>query len=155
LAELVARASWRIRRGAARHLEPVGMTYAQARVLQVVAAAPEPLRMADLAERLDVVPRSATSMADPLEAARVVRRQPAPIDRRSVRLVLTDVGRDLVERLHATRDAQAEELFARLSAPERRELARLLEVVLDESPAPVAAPAPTTAPVPARGGATR
>lgn len=36
----------------------MGIIYAQARVLRTVAAAPEPLRMADLAERLDVVPRS-------------------------------------------------------------------------------------------------
>lgn len=60
----------RLHRAQRRHLEPVGVTPAQARMLRTVAhilkSGPAP-RMADLAERLDVVPRAVTSLTDALE----------------------------------------------------------------------------------------
>ena len=132
LTELVTRASWRLRRGTAKELEPIGITYAQARALRIVADAPEPPRMADLADRLDVVPRSATSMIDALESAGLVERQPDATDRRSIRLTVTAAGTGLLERMRALRVAKAEELFGKLSAAEQDELARMLERVLDE-----------------------
>lgn len=130
LTELVTRVSWRLRRGTAKSLGPVGITYAQARVLRIVAGAQEPLRMADLAERLDVVPRSATSMIDALETAGLVDRRPDPTDRRSIRLTATAAGRELLDSMQALRVAKAEELFGKLSAREQRELAHLLESAL-------------------------
>jgi len=132
LTELVTRASWRVRRGTAKELEPFGITYAQARVLRTVAGAPASLRMADLADQLDVVPRSATSMIDALESAGLVERQPDTSDRRSVRLTVTEAGRDLIARIDALRVAKGEEMFARLSPNEQQELARMLERVLEE-----------------------
>ena len=134
LTELVTRASWRVRRGTAKELEPIGITDAQARVLRIVASAPEPLRMADLADQLDVVPRSATSMIDVLESAGLVDRRPDASDRRSIRLTVTKDGRGLLDRMHALRVAKGEELFGKLTAAEQQELARMLERVLDEEP---------------------
>jgi DNA-binding MarR family transcriptional regulator len=134
LTELVTRTSWRVRRGAAKELEPIGITYAQARALRLVAGAPEPLRMADLADRLDVVPRSATSMIDALEAAGLVERHPDAVDRRSIRLTVSRAGSDLLDRMQAVRIAKAEELFGRLPADQQQELARMLERVLDDEP---------------------
>lgn len=132
LTELITRASWRLRRGTAKELEPIGITYAQARALRTVADAVEPLRMADLADRLDVVPRSATSMIDALESAGLVARQSDPSDRRSIRLTVTAAGRALLDRMRALRVAKAEELFGALTAAEQHELARMLERVLDD-----------------------
>jgi DNA-binding MarR family transcriptional regulator len=132
LTDLVTRASWRLRRGSAKELEPFGITFAQARMLRTVASAPEPLRMADLAIALDVVPRSATSMVDALEAAGMVVRRPDPKDRRSVRVAATVRGRSLVDRMRARRLAKADELFGNLGAGEQRDLVRLLATVLDE-----------------------
>jgi DNA-binding MarR family transcriptional regulator len=132
LTELITRASWRLRRGTAKELEPIGITYAQARALRTVADAVEPLRMADLADRLDVVPRSATSMIDALESAGLVARQSDPSDRRSIRLTVTAAGRALLDRMRALRVAKAEELFGALNAAEQHELARMLERVLDD-----------------------
>ena len=133
LTELVTRASWRLRRGTAKELEPIGITYAQARVLRIVAEAPEPLRMADLADQLDVVPRSATSMIDALESAGLVGRQPDASDRRSIRLAVTAAGIALLDRMRALRVAKGEELFGKLTEVEQQELARMLERVLDET----------------------
>jgi DNA-binding MarR family transcriptional regulator len=128
LADLLTFASRRLRRGTADLLAPLGLTVSQARVLRIVADGP-PLRMAELADRLDVVPRSATSMVDALEAAGFVARDNDPADRRSVRVRLTARGRRLVEQLHAARHHGAEELFAALGPRDRSELTRLLGVV--------------------------
>ena len=81
LAELLTHTSRRLRRGSIVQLAPLGLTYAQARVLRLVAAHGRPLRMADLAAQLDVVPRSVTTMVDALEAAGLVA--PSPRSRRS------------------------------------------------------------------------
>jgi len=126
LAELIVRASWRLRRGAAKELAPLGVTFGQARVMRVLAGAPSPMRMADLAAQLEIVPRSVTTMIDGLEAAGLVVRDPDPHDRRCLFVTPTSAGRAVLERLHRARRATAEELFAPLSADERIELARLL-----------------------------
>jgi len=126
LAELIVRASWRLRRGAAKELAPLGVTFGQARVMRVLAGAPSPMRMADLAAQLEIVPRSVTTMIDGLEAAGLVVRDPDPHDRRCLFVTPTSAGRAVLERLHRARRATAEELFAPLSADERVELARLL-----------------------------
>jgi DNA-binding MarR family transcriptional regulator len=131
LADLLTAASRRLRRGTAGLLAPLGLTVSQARVLRAVAAGPS-LRMAELAERLDVVPRSATSMVDALEAARLVARDHDPDDRRSVRVHLTPRGRRLLEQLDAARRHGAEELFGALGPRDRAELRRLLGVVCDD-----------------------
>jgi len=129
LAELLSSASRRLRRGSMAQLEPLGLTWAQARVLRVVAEAEHPLRMADIATRLEVVPRSVTSMVDALEVAGLVRRDADADDRRSVRVALTTRGRGLLERMHEARRQSAEDLFAPLSAPDRVALHRLLGAV--------------------------
>jgi DNA-binding MarR family transcriptional regulator len=130
--DLLTRASWRLRRGSAKELEPFGITFAQARALRTVASAPSPLRMAELAAALDVVPRSATTMVDALEAAGMAIRRPDADDRRSVRVAATTRGRALVDRMRARRLARADELFANLDPAEQRDLGRLLAALLGE-----------------------
>jgi DNA-binding MarR family transcriptional regulator len=131
LAELLAGASRRLRRGTMAQLTPLGLTFAQARVLRVVAGSTSPLRMAELAARLEVVPRSATSMVDSLEAEGLATRVQDPNDRRSVLVTPTTAGRHLLERLDAARRVTAEEVFAPLSASERDDLRRLLGVLCE------------------------
>jgi DNA-binding MarR family transcriptional regulator len=134
LAELLACTSWRLRRAARSELEPLGLTFGQARALRLLARADEPVRMGELAARLEVVPRSATSMVDALEAAGLVSRQADPLDRRSVRVGLTTLGDDLLARLGRARRASAEALFARLDAAQRERLLELLIVLNERGP---------------------
>ena len=124
LADLVAQTARRIRRGSTEHLAPLGITGAQARVLRIVAGGP--IRMADIAARLEVVPRSVTSMVDGLEEAGLVRRRPDRDDRRSVLVEPTAGGRRLLARLHDARRATAEQVFGSLDDGQRAELGRLL-----------------------------
>jgi DNA-binding MarR family transcriptional regulator len=114
LSELLFRSSWRLRRGAIKELAPLGVTFGQARVLRVLAD-DEPMRMADLAASLEIVPRSVTSMIDSLVVAGLVNRDIDPQDRRSVLVASTAAGRAVLDRVNRARRATAEELFGRLS----------------------------------------
>ena len=129
LAELLTHTARRLRRGSIVQLAPLGLTYAQARVLRLVAAGREPLRMADLAAQLDVVPRSVTTMVDALETAGLVARHADPGDRRSVLVALSEHGRLLLDRLEVARRDSAEEVFGGLDATQRHQLLEVLEVL--------------------------
>ncbi len=135
LAELLACTAWRLRRGARKELEPLGLTFGQARALRLLARAAEPVRIGALAARLEVVPRSATTMVDALEAAGLVSRQADPADRRSVLVGLTAAGDELLARLGHARRASAEALFARLDAAQREQLLELLSTLNERAPA--------------------
>src|SRR5204863_10031132 len=52
--------------------------------------------MGELAEMLDITPRTVTGLVDNLERDRLVRRVADPADRRSVYAEITDQGRDRV-----------------------------------------------------------
>ena len=126
LAELLTRASWRLRRNERKELAPFGLTFAQARALRILSAVPDPLRIGDLANKLEIVPRSATTMVDGLEEAGFVTREIDRDDRRSILVAPTPKGQELIARLAEQRRAGAEALFAPLSAEEKSELLRLL-----------------------------
>ncbi len=124
IAELLRATNRQVRRLAERELGPLGVTPAQLTALRVLSEGPR--RVGDVATRLGIVPRSATSVIDELEAAGLVRRQPDPTDRRAVLVSLTDRGADVLESYRARRRAGVAELLGRLSAAEQRELIRLL-----------------------------
>jgi DNA-binding MarR family transcriptional regulator len=126
LSEALTKASWRLRRSGKRELSALGLTFGQARALRLVVRAPEPLRIGDLAARLEVVPRSATTTVDALEGAGLVARRADPLDRRSVLLEATPEGLALIERMNLQRRESAVAMFGRLDSTERGELLRLL-----------------------------
>ncbi|MFF7850431.1 MarR family winged helix-turn-helix transcriptional regulator [Streptomyces sp. NPDC007910] len=134
LAEQLLRLTRRLHRIQKRHLEPVGITPAQSRLLRTVAAFGEPPRMADLAARLEVVPRAVTSLVDGLEAAGRVRRAPDPDNRRVIRIELTDAGRATLRELRSARRAAAEDILAPLTAEQREVLGGLLTALVDPGP---------------------
>jgi DNA-binding MarR family transcriptional regulator len=130
LAELFSRVARRLRRAAKQELSPLALTWAQARVLRLVYESPDALRMADIACRLEIVARSATTMVDALASAELVTRAGDPVDRRSVLVRLTPAGRTLVEHLDEARRCAADELFGRLDNAEQERLLRLLQTLL-------------------------
>ncbi|MEV7616292.1 MarR family transcriptional regulator [Streptomyces sp. NPDC089799] len=133
LAEQLLRLTRRLHRIQKRHLEPVGITPAQGRLLRVVAHYPAdaPPRMADIAARLEVVPRQVTTLVDGLENADCVRRVPDPANRRVTRIELTDTGRATLRRLRNARTDAAEEILAPLTAEQREVLGGLLNALAD------------------------
>ncbi|MCM1947304.1 MULTISPECIES: MarR family winged helix-turn-helix transcriptional regulator [Streptomyces] len=135
LAEQLLRLTRRLHRIQKRHLEPVGITPAQSRLLRLVAHFGDaPPRMADLAARLEVVPRAVTSLVDGLEAAGRVRRVPDPSNRRVVRIELTDEGRATLRELRSARRAAAEDILAPLTVEQREVLGGLLTALAGPVP---------------------
>ncbi|MER7050348.1 MarR family winged helix-turn-helix transcriptional regulator [Streptomyces jumonjinensis] len=138
LAERLLRLSRRLHRSLQRqlHSADIAITPAQSRLLRVLAQYEAPPRMADLAARLEVVPRAVTSLVDALEADGRVRRAPDPDSRRAIRIELTDAGRAALRALRTARRAAAEDILAPL-APEQREMfGELLSALVDEAPPP-------------------
>ncbi|WP_406728753.1 MarR family transcriptional regulator [Streptomyces sp. GD-15H] len=139
LAEQLLRLTRRVHRIQKRHLvrRELGITPAQSRLLRTLAHYASPPRMADLAERLEVVPRAVTTLVDGLEASGKVRRVPDPANRRVIRIELTDDGHTALRELHTARRAAAEEILAPLADEQREALGGLLDTLIDGT---VAAP---------------
>lgn len=135
LAEQLLRLTRRLNRAQKRYLDPVGITPAQSRLLRSVAHCEAPPRMADLAERLEVVPRAVTTLVDALEANGAVRRVPDPANRRVIRIELTDRGRETLRALREARRAAVEEILSPLTAEQREVLGGLLGELM-QGPAP-------------------
>jgi DNA-binding MarR family transcriptional regulator len=129
------RAFRRLRKGSAKELAPFGLTFSQSRALRVLAHEDGPMRVGELATRLEIVPRSATAMADILEEAGLAVREADPSDRRSVLVALTPEGRALHSRMREARRASAAALFGRLDAAQLSQLLDLLET-LNEAETP-------------------
>ncbi|WP_416985159.1 MarR family winged helix-turn-helix transcriptional regulator [Streptomyces sp. T028] len=136
LAEQLLRFTRRVHRIQKRHIEQrgLGVTPAQSRLLRTLACYSSPPRMADLAERLEVVPRAVTTLVDGLEAGGKVRRVPDPTNRRVIRIELTDDGREALRKLRAARRSAAEEILAPLSGGQREVLGGLLDTLVDGVP---------------------
>lgn len=132
LAEQLLRFTRRVHRIQKRHLleRDLGVTPAQSRLLRILAHYDSPPRMADLAERLEVVPRAVTTLVDGLEASGKVRRVPDPTNRRVIRIELTDEGRGALRELHGARRSAAEEILAPLTDEQRDVLGELLDTLI-------------------------
>jgi MarR family transcriptional regulator, organic hydroperoxide resistance regulator len=87
----------------------------------------ERLATCGLALAAGVSAPTATRMLSGLEREGLVARVPCTADRRVVHVGLTDEGRARVLAKRARGEARRAEIFASLSAGERREAARLLE----------------------------
>ena len=133
LAEQLLRLTRRVHRIQKRHLEQrdLGITPAQSRLLRTLAHYGSPPRMADLAERLEVVPRAVTTLVDGLEANGKVRRVPDPTNRRVIRIELTEDGRDALRELRGARRSAAEEILAPLTDEQRAVFGTLLNTLVD------------------------
>ncbi|MEU2065112.1 MarR family transcriptional regulator [Streptomyces sp. NPDC013455] len=133
LAEQLLRLTRRVHRIQKRHLEEreLGITPAQSRLLRTLAHYASPPRMADLAERLEVVPRAVTTLVDGLETSGRVRRVADPANRRVTRIELTDEGRATLRELRGARRSAAEEILAPLTEKEREVLGVLLDSLID------------------------
>jgi DNA-binding MarR family transcriptional regulator len=131
LGELVMRLARTQRRRWREVLSPWDLSPHQARALRVVCTR-EGTRLSDLAEALHIAPRSATEVADALEARGLVTRSPDPTDRRAVVLTPTDAGRRVQGEVAAARAADTRDLFARLDAADRAALSRILRSLTEE-----------------------
>lgn len=108
LADLITDAARRIRMDANHELSAQGVTWSQVRALRACSRSADPMRMSDLADRLHIARRSATSVVDELESRGLIERGSDPHDRRATTLAVTTAGHALLRELQVfRRDATA------------------------------------------------
>jgi len=134
LVERLMRSAHRLRRASMKSLAALGLTPAQERMLRLVSRGEGPVRMGELAARMGIVPRSATSLVDALEGEGLVQRAIDPANRRSILVTLTERGTRVQTDMAAARTEAGEDLFAQLGADERLLLAELLDKVAPPEP---------------------
>ncbi len=103
-----------------------GLSVARLRALHQLAVTADPLTLGQLAERLACVRSNITQLVDRLEQDGLVQRTPDPIDRRSLRAMLTPEGRRRYEWGIKTQAQVEREMLRGLSAEEQQQLAALL-----------------------------
>lgn len=119
-----------LRHGSQQTLAPFDLSPSQSRALGTVMRRGA-MRPGALADKLGIAPRSATEVVDALEQRGLVTRSADPSDRRATLVEATDAGRDLMLRIRKVRMAETDQIFARLNATDRAELARILGLLAD------------------------
>ena len=92
----------------------------------MVGRARSPLRMSEIARRIQIVPRSATTIIEGLESKGLVVREIDPEDRRSILVRMTGAGTRLYIEIGRARDKAAVELFGNLEYEDQQVLLALL-----------------------------
>ncbi len=133
LGELITTIARRLRRGSIQRLSSMGISFTQARVLKILSRATTPMRMSDIARKIEVVPRSATTLIEALEERGLVRREIDPTDRRSVIVALTKEARGLLSDLDRARNEASSNLFLSLDQTEKRALLEMLSYLVSET----------------------
>jgi len=128
ITEAVARAGRVLVGIATRSLARAGdVTFAQFRVLALLAKRDDPLTLGQLANALEIHASSAHRLCSRLEAKGLVTRRPSPTDRRIVVLSLTTAGDRAVQDVVDERRQALEPIVSRLSDAERQSLVECLE----------------------------
>jgi DNA-binding MarR family transcriptional regulator len=86
--------------------------------------------MRELAQHLDLDKSSMTGLVDRAERRGLVRRSPAPHDRRAIQVSLTKQGQKLAQAITADADHQIRTLAANLTDAQRTQLSLLASALL-------------------------
>lgn len=129
IADRIARLAHRMRRASMLALEPLGLTPAQSRALRTVARAATPMRMGELAQRMGIVPRSATSLVDALVTDGLLERATDPDNRRVVLVSLSAGGQQVQEKMARARAQAATRILSPLTSDEIERLLVLLDTL--------------------------
>ena len=122
------RAADRVRDGIAANLAGDDLDLAGFDVLLTLRRQGKGLALSpsELAQDMMISTSAMTNRLDRLQKRGLIERQPDPADRRALRIVLTEAGFALVDRIVVSHVATEERLVSALSAEERAELRRLL-----------------------------
>lgn len=112
--------------------EELGLTMSQLRVLYMLQAAPGTPAGA-VAAQLKVRPSTATGIVDRLVRQKLVRRERDDVDRRRVRISLTDKGREVITELDARKRAVIWRIFRNFSDKELSEIERAFTLLTAEA----------------------
>src|SRR6202790_4543396 len=110
-----------------RRLKYLGVSEASGMTIAVAAKAHEPLSQSELADRLGVEGATMVAMVDRLVKAGLVIREPSTTNRRVKRVVLTEAGNLLYEKVRAEGAAFRKDLLAGIDPKKLLATTELLE----------------------------
>ena len=111
--------------------KPFGVTLPQFNVLRILRGQhPEPATVSMIIERMLDKTSNASRIVDKLEAKELVTRKQCPNDRRSVDILITEKGLELLKKIDKAMQNQQIGL-QNLTEEEARELNRLLDKIRD------------------------
>lgn len=110
-------------------VNPIGLSLAKLALLHQLAEANEPLPLSELAQHQNCVRSNITQLVDRLEREGLVRRQPDPADRRSVRAALTAAGDQAYQRGKRALAEEQEAIVRALSSGEATSLRGVLDLL--------------------------
>ncbi|MBB6612154.1 MarR family transcriptional regulator [Pontibacter sp. Tf4] len=113
-------------------LKPFGITSPQFNVLRILRGQyPKPATVSLLIERMLDKTSNASRIVDKLEAKELVTRKQCPNDRRTVDVLITEKGLDLLKQLDALDNDNKSGGIYNLTEDETRELNRMLDKIRD------------------------
>ncbi len=89
------------------------------------------LTLKELSEKYHIHPSTLTGIVDRLEGKKLIKRRKAKTDRRSVELVPTSSGNQIVEQHVSEDETFANNLFNTLEEPKKETLETLLEELIE------------------------
>ena len=119
----------RIDRDCAAQLAPHGLSEGRFVMLFLLESAPEGLAPAALAERAGVTRATVTGLLDGLEREELIERRADASDRRALCIRLTHKGKRVAKTVFSQHSHWIASLYRGLTAPEREQLAVLLDKV--------------------------
>jgi len=121
----LVRAESSVRRRLAADLEREGISATGFAALVVLTTAGGDLELRTLRRRLSTSKANATEVVSTLAAHGLVVRERLALDRRAVRVRLTPLGRETVDRLFPEHTRRVSDVFATLDEDEKRSLAAI------------------------------
>jgi len=121
LADQFGRLSIRLHRAVDQAMRAEGVSLAKTKLL-VYIQRNGPSRARDIADFFGFAPRTVTEGIDGLEREGLIAREPDPEDRRAKRIVLTDAGREAIQRSKGPRDFVIGHVLGALDDEERDRL---------------------------------
>lgn len=130
--ERIAKLARYLERSMNETLAQFGLSYGEFRVLALLRKSGPPYRLSPghLADALGLSSSAMTNRLDRLEAARVVRRLPDPVDRRSLKIEPTEDGWRIWEQIVEAQAEKESHVASALVDDEKRRLSDLLRILM-------------------------
>jgi len=114
-------------------LDPYKLTYSQWIILQTLMTFGVPMSPSELNKYLTIEGTSISILIDGIEERRFIRRRRSRVDRRMVKVSLTEQGQELLAEIDPKISTLIEKIYGLLSVGERKQLITLCRKIRDAS----------------------
>jgi len=114
-------------------LDPYKLTYSQWIILQTLMTQGAPMSPTELNKYLTIEGTSISILIDGIEKRALIRRRRSRVDRRMVKVSLTEQGQELLAEIDPQISRLIEKIYGPLSAGERKQLIALCRKIRDAS----------------------